>query len=429
MGVDPVASLITFIHDSPSPYHAVAATADRLREVGFQALDESCPWELQPEGRYYVVRGESSIVAFIRGAKTVAEAGFAMIGAHTDSPNLRLKPRCDFAREGYAQLGIEVYGGVLLASWVDRDLGLSGRLILDDGQGGRESKRVLVDRPVARIPELAIHLDRDVNDRGLKLDKQRHMAPVVGLELPGGLLEWLASETGLGDASRILGFDLMLHVLERPAIGGVNGEFLFAPRLDNLASCHAALEALARAAETPAAATRVISFHDHEEVGSGSSQGASGSFLGDVLERLNALEGGGVQGFQTARAKSMLLSADMAHAVHPNYAERHDPRHMPRIGEGPVVKINANMRYATDGSTEAEFVGLCEDVDVPVQKFVMRSDLACGSTIGPLISTRLGVPCVDIGNPMLSMHSSREMAGTRDHEQMIRVMTRFFESR
>ncbi|MCA9322290.1 MAG: M18 family aminopeptidase, partial [Planctomycetes bacterium] len=322
-------------------------------------------------------------------------------------------------------LGVEVYGGVLLSTWMDRDLGLSGRLIVRDGQGTR-SQLVRVDRPLARIPQLAIHLDREVNEKGLILNRQTHLAPLIGLEDSASLLSWLSQETGVGDPAGILGFDLMLHVLEAPSVSGLAGEFIHAPRLDNLASCHAGLEAFLAEIDQARPGTRLVSFHDHEEVGSTSSQGAAGSFLGDVLERIVASRGGGVQDWQRARSRSLLVSADMAHAVHPNYADRHEPRHLPRMGQGPVIKINANMRYATDGESTARFVRFCEDAEVPYQKFVMRSDLGCGSTIGPLISSRIGIQTVDVGNPMLSMHSCREMAGSADHELMIRALRRLF---
>ena len=420
-------ALLAFIQASPTPFHAVRAVEEALEAAHFRRLDERESWRLEAGGRYWVSRADSSLIAFIVGTRDPAEAGFRVVGAHTDSPNLRLKPKGDLLAQGYRQLGVEVYGGVLLSTWTDRDLGLAGRLLIDSAAGLR-SRLICVDRPIARVPMLAIHLDREVNERGLVLNKQTHMAPVFGLEGGRRLLDWLGAEIGLEAGEKIAGFDLMLFAIEAPTLGGVDGEFVFAPRLDNLGSCHAALEALLRGADSPASATRMIAFFDHEEVGSASPQGAAGSFQEDVFDRVrSALDLKG-DAFHRAKARSLMISADMAHAVHPNYADRHEKDHMPRLNAGPVLKTNANMRYATDGRTGAEWARICREAEVPYQDFVMRSDLACGSTIGPLVATRLGMPTLDVGNPMLSMHSSREMAGTRDHHLMIRALARAFQS-
>ncbi|MCB9833903.1 MAG: M18 family aminopeptidase [Planctomycetes bacterium] len=420
-----VEDLLAYIEASPSPFHAVAETMRRLEAAGFGRLDERESWRLEPGARHYVTRNDSSIVAFVVGAEAPAEAGFRMVGAHTDSPNLRIKPQGEYEKQGYRQLGVEIYGGVLLASWTDRDLGLSGRVVVDSD--GPRTRLLRVDRPLARVPQLAIHLNRAVNDEGLKLNAQQHMPPVCGLvgDEPA-FRDWLAAEVGVSSGRDILSFELMFHAVERPTIGGLGGDFIFAPRLDNLASCHAGLGALIAAAAKPVAATRLVAFYDNEEIGSGTNQGAAGSFLEDVLLRLVEKAGGGHEAWTRARARSLMISADMAHAVHPNYADRHDDRHMPRINAGPVVKTNANARYATQAESTAAFIRLCREVEVPVQDFVMRSDLGCGSTIGPLITTRLGVAAVDVGNPMLSMHSAREMGGSRDPELMTRVMTHFY---
>ncbi len=423
----PVATqrLLAFIDAAPTPYHAVAEARRRLVAAGFVALREEEPWSLAPAGRYLVVRGGSSLVAFVVGDRPPGEAGFRWVGAHTDSPNLRLKPRADHVREGYRQLGVEVYGGVLLHTWLDRDLALAGRLVLAD----REEPLLLrIQRPVARIPNIAIHLNREVNEKGLVVNRQTHLPPVVGLAgeagEPGWLKAALAREAGV-HPDAILGFDLMLHDAAPSAVGGLDGELIFAPRLDNLASCHAALEALLDAPAT-AASTRGLVLYDNEEVGSESAEGAQSPFLLDVFERIALATGGGREDLMRARARSLFVSADMAHAVHPAFTDRHEPQHMPRLNAGPVIKVNASLRYATTGVTAARFEALARAADVPVQVFVNRTDLACGTTIGPITAARAGIPTVDVGNPMLSMHSIREMAGAADHGAMIAVLTKHY---
>ena len=414
--------LLDFIHAGPSPFHAVAEVSRRLDALGFEALDEGEAWSLQPGGRYRVVRGETTIAAFVLGTKGIEEAGIHACGAHTDSPNLRLKPKAAQERHGYRLLGVEVYGGVLLKTWIDRDLGLSGRVVIEGEQGRRE---VLVrsDEPLARIPELAIHLDRDSNTKGVE-DRQNGVVPVTGLvsDEPG-FCRWLEAQAGVKEGEIILSGELMMHVVEPPTLGGIDGEFVFAPRLDNLASCHAILTALGNVIETETEATRLFVFYDHEEIGSSTAQGAAGSFLSDILDRIAE---GDAERAARARSRSSFLSIDMAHAVHPHRADRHDPDHQPRLNGGPCIKYNANFRYATDARTAAHFHALGREAGVPVQEFVMRNDLPCGSTIGPMVETRLGIAAVDVGNPMLSMHSAREMCGAADQPMMIRLLERYY---
>lgn len=426
-------ALLQFIHESPTPFHAVATTMAELTRAGFVRLPESDRWVLKPGGRYVVTRNGTTAGAFVIGSATPSEGGFHLVGAHTDSPNLRLKPMPDLKRSGYHQVGIEVYGGVLLASWTDRDLGLAGRVVLGRGGApggavGLESRLVRFDRPLARVPQLAIHLNREVNEKGLLLNRETQMTPLLGLIATDGrgLIEWLAAELGVLP-EEILGHELMFHDVTPPTVAGMYGDFIHAPRLDNLASCHAGLSALLAAIDRPSAATRGIVLYDNEEIGSATSQGAAGPFLDDLLERISAGLGADAEATRRARARSFFISADMAHAVHPNFAELHASGHEPRLNGGPVIKINANARYATDAESSATFARLAQSVEVPVQRFAIRADLPCGSTIGPLVATRLGLKTVDVGNPMLSMHSCREMAGSKDHEMMIRVLTRFFE--
>lgn len=423
--LDPADDLLAYIHASPTPWHAVAETVRRLEAAGYRALDERDRWQLAPGDKVYVVRGGSSILALEIGTAPPSEAGFRMVGAHTDSPNLRVKPRAQTSAHGTHQIAVEPYGGVLLHTWLDRDLGLAGRVLVR-AEGGLRSALVRFDRPIARVPSLAIHLDRGVNDEGLKLNAQSHMAPIWALATGGDVrLNDLLAEQAGASPDAVLGYDLCFYDVVPPARGGLRGELLFAPRLDNQASCHAGLSALL-SASGPSRATRVLALYDHEECGSTSAQGATSPFLGTVLERV--ARGGESDAYERAMARSFLVSADMAHAVHPNYADKHEPGHRPVLGGGPVIKSNANQRYATDAESYARFASWCARADVTPQVFVTRSDLGCGSTIGPLSAARLGVRTVDVGGPMLSMHSCREMAAAADVAPMIDALRVFFES-
>jgi aspartyl aminopeptidase len=428
---DPVADLLQFIDRSPTPYHAVAEAARRLVGAGFRALDEAELWELSPGDARYAVRGGGSLLAFIVGERSPAEAGFHWIGAHTDSPNLRVKPRPELEREGLQQLALEPYGGVLLHSWLDRDLSLAGRVSVAAREGVATS---LVDfrRPLLRVPNLAIHLQREIATEGVKLNAQAHAVPVLGLAGGPALAELLAAELaaagGPAVAARdVVGFDLMAYDVQPAARAGARGELLFAPRLDNLASCHAAVSALAaaREAELPAWTNGIV-LYDHEEVGSRSAQGAAGTFLADGLARIvTSVKGGAKQGLARAAARSLLISADMAHAVHPNWADKHEPGHRPRLGGGPVLKVNAGQAYASDGPGLAFVTQLARGCGFEPQHFVTRSDLACGSTIGPIAAAQVGIRTVDLGSPMLSMHSCRELAAAADVAPLIALLGAF----
>jgi len=433
---DPVADLLSFIDSSPTPYHAVAESVRRLQGAGFERVREDERWQLEPGQRGFVERHEGSLIAFSIGDSVPEEAGFRVIGAHTDSPNLRVKPIADTDVEGYKQVAVEVYGGVLLHTWLDRDLSLAGRVTLR-GETGLRTRLVDFRRALLRIPNLAIHLQREINQEGLKLNAQQHLPPIVGLDGADNLAQLLAAELANSEQapvaeSDILAFDLMTYDVQPSSRVGAGEEFICAPRLDNLASCHAALTALVASVEANARATRVVVLYDHEEVGSRSAQGAAGPFLSTTLERLIAARGdrnGGeaTQAAARALARSTLISADMAHAVHPNYVDRHEPGHRPQIGKGPVIKLNANQSYASDAHTSGEFASLCGRAGVTPQYFVSRSDLACGSTIGPITAARVGIRTVDVGNPMLSMHSCREMAGVADVGPMIDVLRLFYD--
>ena len=428
---DPVVDLLSFIDRSPTPYHAVAESVSRLQAAGYREIREDEVWQLAPGDRRYAIRHEGSLVAFQIGEISPAGGGFRIIGAHTDSPNLRVKPRPDVGANGYRQLGVEPYGGALLHTWLDRDLSLAGRVTLS---GESEPRTVLIDfaRPLLRIPNLAIHLQRERNKAGLKLNAQQHMTPIIGLEESPDFRDLLASElraqnqidVGAGD---VLAFDLMTYDVQPSVTSGVRGEFIHASRLDNLASCHAGLAALIGTGSAPLPRyTRVVVLYDHEEVGSRSARGAASPLLAETLERsICGFESGEPQGLERALSRSTLISVDMAHAVHPNYSDRHEPEHRPVIGQGPVIKTNANQSYASDAQTAGLFAGLCKALGIEPQHFVSRSDLGCGSTIGPITAARTGIRTVDVGNPMLSMHSCREMAGASDVEPMIDVLCSF----
>ena len=416
--------LLRFTGESPTPYHATESALARLSTAGFKAIRESDAWDALGPGRYAVVHGGTSVLAFIIPKKP-KPAGFRIVGAHTDSPNLRLKPNADYVKEGYAQVGVEVYGGALLNSWLDRDLSVAGRLITRAGNGAPTPKLVKIERALCRIPQLAIHLDRDVNEK-LALNRQEHLAPVLGLA-GVTMMEVIAKAAGVA-REEIIASDLMLFDVVPPTVSGASGEFFHSARLDNLAMCHASITGLINAAPAleDGDTVALAALFDHEEVGSESAFGAHSGFLPRTLERIGAAAGNTGDAFFRMIARSLCVSADMAHAVHPNYEGRHESRHKPVLNGGPVVKVNTQQRYATSGATAALFYELARKCDVPVQTYAHRTDLPCGSTIGPIVSTLLGVRTVDVGNPMLSMHSCREMAGTRDPELMTRVLGAFY---
>ncbi|MFI9821068.1 M18 family aminopeptidase [Streptomyces sp. NPDC052013] len=416
--------LMTFLAASPTPYHAVANAAERLEKAGFRQVSETDAWDGTSGGKY-VLRG-GAIVAWYVPEGAEAHTPFRIVGAHTDSPNLRVKPRPDSGAHGWRQVAVEIYGGPLLNSWLDRDLGLAGRLTLRDGS----TRLVNVDRPLLRVPQLAIHLDRSVTAEGLKLDKQRHMQPVWGLGddvRDGDLITFLEETAGI-PSGEVTGWDLMVHSVEPPAYLGRDRELVAGPRMDNLLSVHAGTAALAAAAATPGLRNiPVLAAFDHEENGSQSDTGADGPLLGGVLERSVFARGGSYEDRARAFAATVCLSSDTGHAVHPNYAERHDPTHHPRIDGGPILKVNVNNRYATDGSGRAVFAAACERAGVPFQSFVSNNAMPCGTTIGPITAARHGIRTVDIGVAILSMHSARELCGAQDPFLLAEALTAFLE--
>lgn len=420
--------LMDFLASSPTPFHAVHEMARRLAEAGFEHRPEGDVWRLDPGGRYFTTRNDSSLVAWTAPARGVlAERGLRMVGAHTDSPCLKVKPQPELHRQGYLQLAVEVYGGALLNPWFDRDLSVAGRVSYLDRSGALSHGLVDFARPVAVIPSLAIHLDREANDNRT-VNAQTCIPPVLGqsgedaveADLKALLRRRLEADAG-AEVDRVLDYELFLYDTQRPALVGLGQEFIASARLDNLLSCFTGLRALRDAGRRTGA---LLVCNDHEEVGSTTASGARGPMLTQVLERLLP----DPEERNRALSRSMLVSVDNAHGVHPNFADRHDDNHGPRLNRGPVLKVNANQRYATNSETGAVFRRLAEDEGVPVQVFAARSDMACGSTIGPLAAAETGVRTVDVGAPQWAMHSVRELAGAMDAFDLSRVLRRFFDT-
>ena len=415
--------LIQFIDASPSPYHAAAEALRRLTGAGFTEVAQAEAWPSGP-GRYVVAEG-GSLFAWIVPAGAAPGTRFRLLGAHTDSPTLRVKPRPDTGRAGVRQLGVEVYGGPLLNSWLDRDLGLAGRVVVRAPEGP-QVRLVRVHRPLLRVPQLAIHLDPGVRD-GLKLDAQQHVVPIwaLGDPDPGGFARFLAKELAVSPED-VMSHDVVTYDLTGGTLAGADEEFVSSGRQDDLACSHASVTALCDVAEEPAAQhVSAIVLFDNEEIGSQSATGARGAWLGRQMERSVLARGGGRDDFLRAVAESLHVSADMTHATHPNYTDRHEPGHWVALGGGPVVKVSANVFYSTTAPTHAAFLLATEQAGVPVQYFVNRSGVRSGSTIGPIVAAGLAMPTVDVGNPTLAMHSARELTGTADGAMMVAAMKAF----
>ncbi len=433
-----VADLARFVTASPSSYHAAHEVASRAEAAGFTRLVESEDWTaLGPGSRAVVLRDGAVIVVAVPGGASAATP-FRIVGAHTDSPGFKLKPKPTTAAAGWLQAGVEVYGGPLLNSWLDRELELAGRVVTRDG-----AEHLVRTGPYLRIPQLAIHLDRDVNS-GLALDRQRHVQPVfgVGEVSAGDLVALLAQHAGVA-AGDVLGYDILTADTQEPRAFGLDDALFASGRLDNLSSVHAGLTALLAAVDDTAPDTApdtaamdagtgpddailVLAAFDHEELGSESRSGASGPFLADVLSRTGGALGAGPTELARAFARSWVVSADAGHAVHPNYPEKHDPANRPQAGHGPLLKINANQRYATDAHGAALWARASEAAGVPFQEFVSNNTVPCGSTIGPLTATRLGIRTVDVGVPLLSMHSARELVHVDDVTALAAAATAFY---
>ena len=415
--------LIGFLAASPTPYHAVKNMVDRLEQHGFQPLHESDRWDLEDNGRYYVTRNDSSIVAFTNGNH---QQGFRMVGGHTDFPCLKVKPQPEMHKHQYLQLAAEVYGGALLNPWFDRDLSIAGRVQYLDKNKTLKSSLIDFQKAIAFIPSLAIHLDREANKKR-SVNPQTDIPPILcqlekdeKVDFRQILKDQLIKD-GTHDVEEVLEYDLSFYDTHRAAIVGLNDEFIVSASLDNLLSCYVGLEALIAAVDDTTA-PMVLVCNDHEECGSQSATGAQGPMLKTILHRV----AGSTEALAQAIARSMIISADNAHGVHPNFADRHEGNHQPLLNHGPVLKINTNQRYASNDETCALFGLLCRETNTDYQYFVTRTDLACGSTIGPLTAGELGIRTLDIGLPTFGMHSIRETAGINDAYQLSQVLQRFF---
>lgn len=419
--------LLTFIDASPSPWHAVETSAKRLSQQGFEALNEADSWQLKTGGRYFIARS-GSIIAFVIGQQNPINTGFNMVGAHTDSPGLRLKPNAAYSGDGLIRIGVEVYGGPILATFADRDLSFAGQVNVRT-KNGFDTHLVKFDESIVRLPNLSIHMNREVNDKGLKFNKQTELPLLFGEDKDGidadvQFIAFLADKLNVKSAD-IINFELNVFDTQKGIIWGAHQEFIANSQLDNLASCHAALTAISNT-KTPQV-TSICALFDHEEVGSESATGANGSFLVNIVNRICLSQQLTQEEQLRVLANSFFISADMAHAFHPNFAGSYEPCHHVHVNQGPVIKTNANQRYATDAKSAARFIQLCERAGVPYQQYTHRTDLGCGSTIGPIVAANLSVACVDVGSPMWAMHSIRESAGVLDHHYMISVLNSYFK--
>ncbi|MCX4191183.1 M18 family aminopeptidase [Methylophaga sp. OBS1] len=418
--------LCDFLDQSPTPYHAVAAMKNLLEEQGFTGLSEGDSWGELPAGKYYVTRNDASIIAFTLNGESLTQTGMHMVGAHTDSPCLKVKPKPEKVQQTLLQLGVEVYGGALLNPWFDRDLSMAGRVSVEAENGRIEQLLINFECPVAVIPSLAIHLDREAN-QSRSVNPQLHLPPVLCQLEEGDTLDFRAllekqcqQQYPDRQIGKVLDYEICFYDTQKAALTGLYGDFISSARLDNLLSCYVGLQSILKAdGRRPG----LLICNDHEEVGSQSSSGAQGTFLHSVLQRLSQTP----ENYQRMIDRSMMISADNAHAIHPNYPDKHDAEHGPILNRGPVIKTNANQRYATSSETSAVFRQLCNQQDVPVQDFVVRTDMACGSTIGPITASNIGIRTLDIGVPTYGMHSIREMAGSRDAEMLHKVLTAFYQ--
>lgn len=423
-GSDLNTELLSFLQRSPTPFHATSNLSTLLDKSGFIKLDEKSEWQLEKGGRYYFERSQSSLVAFIAGTASALDSGVRVVGAHTDSPCLKIKPSPELLNHSYHQLGIEVYGGALLNPWFDRDLSIAGRVSCLNQQGKLLHRLINFENPVAIIPSLAIHLDRNANE-GRAVNPQKQMSPVLfqgdaPLDLRDLLLQTLRRDDG--DIDEILDFNLSFYDTQPPAFVGMNSSFIASARLDNLLSCFVGAKAIAGAGDTQ---TTILICNDHEEVGSRSDIGAQGTMLMDLMERLFPDN----QDRQRAIRNSLMFSIDNAHGIHPNYADKHDNNHGPILNRGPVIKFDANQGYATssDGSAFVRMLARAggHGGEIPLQNFVMRSDMRCGSTIGPITASEIGIKTVDLGVPTFAMHSIRELAGREDCLYLYKLIERF----
>ena len=421
---DYFADLQAYLGRSPSPYHASSNLARYLNAVGFERLDETENWNIKPGGKYYVVRNDTSLIALRSGSDASFSKGLRIVGAHLDSPCLRVNPDPHFIAYGYEQINVEVYGSVLLRTWFDRDLSVAGRVFFRDEHGKTHRSLLDFERPLVYIPSIAIHLDREANSQQ-NIERQKHINPILANAdgpLKGGIVQLVSNhlQKGRSDSQvhSILGFDLSLYDVNPPQIIGAAQEFIASARIDNLVSCYAGFRALVEA-QTDHCCLLVC--NDHEEVGSVSDSGAQGGFLAAVLGRLGASEPSVIR-------KSALVSADGAHGIHPNFPEKHDMQHSPILNRGVVLKVNSNQRYATTGEMVSVIRNISEDLEIPLQVFVSRNNIPCGTTMGPIVASEIGIKTVDLGVPQFAMHSIREIAGLNDTLYLKRLLSGFYES-
>ena len=429
MGKDYASSLLKFLDNSPCNFFAVHTISKELEATGFQRLALTDNWKLSKGGKYYTTKNDSAIFAFTVGKSPMADTGVKIISAHSDSPGFRIKPNPVIASEnGLIKLNTEVYGGPILYTWFDRPLSVAGRVILRGPDALHPTTRLLrVDRPILIIPHLAIHFNRAVNE-GNPLSKQKDMLPILAkisdtAQKDNLIINLIASELDV-PATDILDFDLLLYDFQKASFVGLNNEFISSGRIDDLSMAHAAITAVIEGTDTDS--TKVAAIFDNEETGSGTKQGAASPVLANILQRINEAEGGGYGDFVRAISKSFMVSADNAHAFHPNYADKYDPTNHPSLGGGPVIKINANCKYMTDAHSAAIFRALCEQAGSPYQYFVNHSDVAGGSTLGNILTSQIDIEGVDVGNPILAMHSARETGSAEDHNNMTKTFIHFF---
>ena len=422
--------LMSFIKRSPTPFHAVLSMTSVLERAGFKGLNEDETWCLQPGSSYYVTRNGSSLIAFTASDSGAEMSGVRMVGAHTDSPCLKVKPSPEIKQKGFLQLGVEVYGGALLNPWFDRDLSLAGRVTFINNDGDLASTLIDFERPIALIPSLAIHLDREANNNR-SINAQKDL-PVILTQLGANedisfrevIKSQIQAQHSGAEVQKVLDYELSFYDVQSPSYVGLNDEFITSARMDNLLSCYIGLTSLVDSVNNDSVNRGcMLVCSDHEEVGSQSAEGAQGPFLMNVLERLFSDS----QERSRVINASMMISADNAHAVHPNFSDKHDNNHGPLINDGPVIKVNANQRYATNSETSSIYQHISEKLNLPYQSFVVRSDMACGSTIGPITAGNIGVRTLDIGVPQLGMHSIREMIGSKDAYTLYKVLSQYFK--
>ncbi len=423
---DLLLDLKAFLERSPTSWHAVQQMGNRLASCDFSPLDEQEPWVLEPGKKYFVCRGGSFCAFILPYHKPIRSC---LLASHTDSPGLKLKPQPGIFKQNMGLLGVETYGSPLLTSWLNRDLGLAGRVVVLNAQGTLEEKLVFLDDIGLIIPQLAIHLDREIHEKGVHLNKQDHLRPLIGLFEPTPdpmqMIEWLIRRHL--SFQRLISFELFLVPLEGARFIGYQNEMIAAYRIDNLVSAHAGISAMAYLREPTENLLQMALCFDHEEIGSATGTGAISPFFSDLFQRLAIALKLSSEEQLLLKNRSLCISIDMAHALHPNHPDKHDPQHQPLLGKGPVLKYNAQYKYATDALSAAPVIQACQALNLPYQSFVSRSDMPCGSTLGPLMAERLGIPTVDIGIPQLSMHSIREVIACQDYLDLCRLLTHLTE--